>query len=490
MSAERYVVGLDVGTTAIKACVVSSSSEVIRHATVPIRLIPRRGNKDEVSVECILDAVQVALHKLDLSSLPPSSVAAIAICGQMHGIVWWSAKDIAAAASDYFCSIVSPSSSSDRPASSSWSSLITWQDGRCDRSFLDQRRACLGHCSPLSSGYGLASFSHVVENELPGVLSPFDTCGTIMDLVAFVLCGHTTHEQATIDLTNAFSWGGFDLSTQSWPTSVINALGIPQEVLPAAKAPGSVVGFVGGAASADFGLPVNVPVFVPMGDHQCSIHALLESQALSPLDTAMINIGTSAQLSLVVHDDVAISILSSSSRSVEVRPFLTNEKLVVAAALTGGNVFALFVEMCQAWRTALGDSAPLDKSDLYERAINSGMAKLDTTLQCQPTFAGERADNVDYGMLSNMMVDNWTLSDMSAAIARGIVENLVGLCPQEMQGEFTGRRLLGSGNALLQNALLQHYVAKRFDQMPTLCQTSDACVGAGMFVWRQLRQKC
>ncbi|CAK4712263.1 unnamed protein product [Aphanomyces euteiches] len=69
-------------------------------------------------------------------------------------------------------------------------------------------------------GYGLASFSHVVENELPGALSPFDTCGTIMDLVAFVLCGHTTHEQATIDLTNAFSWGGFDLSTQSWPTSV------------------------------------------------------------------------------------------------------------------------------------------------------------------------------------------------------------------------------------------------------------------------------
>ncbi|CAK4712270.1 unnamed protein product [Aphanomyces euteiches] len=243
-----------------------------------------------------------------------------------------------------------------------------------------------------------------------------------------------------------------------------------------------------------------------MGDHQCSIHALLESQALSPLDTAsttprsvvdmngfvhvVINIGTSAQLSLVVHDDVAISILSSSSRSVEVRPFLINEKLVVAAALTGGNVFALFVEMCQAWRTALGDSAPLDKSDLYERVINSGMAKLDTTLQCQPTFAGERADNVDYGMLSNMMVDNWTLGDMSAAIARGIVENLVGLCPQEMQVEFTGRRLLGSGNALLQNALLQHYVAKRFDQMPTLCQTSDACVGAGMFVWRQLRQKC
>ncbi|CAK4712813.1 unnamed protein product [Aphanomyces euteiches] len=481
MSAERYVVGLDVGTTAIKACVVSSSSEVIRHATVPIRLIPRRGNKDEVSVECILDAVQVALHKLDLSSLPPSSVAAIAICGQMHGIVWWSAKDIAAAASDYFRSIMDDATG--RFSTSAGLVLAT------ARLFLQVGLA--GDDSYSSAlGYGLASFSHVVENELPGALSPFDTCGTIMDLVAFVLCGHTTHEQATIDLTNAFSWGGFDLSTQSWPTSVINALGIPQEVLPAAKAPGSVVGFVGGAASADFGLPVNVPVFVPMGDHQCSIHALLESQALSPLDTAMINIGTSAQLSLVVHDDVAISILSSSSRSVEVRPFLINEKLVVAAALTGGNVFALFVEMCQAWRTALGDSAPLDKSDLYERVINSGMAKLDTTLQCQPTFAGERADNVDYGMLSNMMVDNWTLGDMSAAIARGIVENLVGLCPQEMQVEFTGRRLLGSGNALLQNALLQHYVAKRFDQMPTLCQTSDACVGAGMFVWRQLRQKC
>lgn len=69
--------------------------------------------------------------------------------------------------------------------------------------------------SPIASGYGLATFAYMTERQ-PCDIEGFDTCGTIQDFIAFALCGHSAPSQNCMDVTDAFSWGGFDMNTKTW----------------------------------------------------------------------------------------------------------------------------------------------------------------------------------------------------------------------------------------------------------------------------------
>lgn len=138
----------------------------------------------------------------------------------MHGIVWWRSAAVVAAARQ----LLAGDEAFGATAAAAWSTLVTWQDQRCSLAFLQQcdervadvvTRSSSSSSSPLATGYGLATYAHTVETS-PEALIGYDACGTIQDFVAFVLCGHTSAEQATIDTTNAFSWGGFDLHQATW----------------------------------------------------------------------------------------------------------------------------------------------------------------------------------------------------------------------------------------------------------------------------------
>ncbi|ETV73276.1 hypothetical protein, variant 1 [Aphanomyces astaci] len=449
------VLGVDLGTTAVKACLLSGHAQVLDSSTIDYlapSLYPPDAKPSITDVSCILVTVRAALQALAISQFPPT---AIALCGQMHGIVWWSAKDLARGVDHLFSTSSPTSTSSALP----WSSLISWQDDRCDRAFLD---ACRHHAhadlSPLASGYGLATFAHVMQHT-PSVVNGLDTCGTIMDLVAFALCGHTTSAQATMDVTNAFSWGIFDSTANAWPSSSVAALGIPVEMLPQVVPSGTVVGVV--VLSNAFGDILNISkannvrVYVPMGDHPCSVLGLLQAQNIeSPVDVAMINIGTSAQLCFVTPpptDNIPPSLLGNSASSFEIRPYFFQQHLHVAAALTGGNMFAYFVDNCLAWTNVLGSvnhpsksvgDIKMQQDNMYAKVIAEGLNHTNTTLICRPTFGGERNDTADNkgGVMLNMHLGNWSIGDMSAALARGIVANLVALFPLDKQAEFSRRR--------------------------------------------------
>jgi hypothetical protein len=139
----------------------------------------------------------------------------------MHGIVWWRAADLGKHAE----TVLTGGPSVDPPA---WSRLVTWEDQRCSQEFLatcrdriDAAHAVEGAggggtpSSGLSSGYGLATFAHTLTTNPEG-LAGYDACGTIHDLLAFILCGHARADEATIDTTDACSWGAFNLDTKNW----------------------------------------------------------------------------------------------------------------------------------------------------------------------------------------------------------------------------------------------------------------------------------
>ncbi|ETV93029.1 hypothetical protein, variant 3 [Aphanomyces invadans] len=480
------VLGIDIGTTAVKACLVSGEAHVMSNSTVEYSMqclsspFPKGSETD---VSSVLVAVLSAVRALDLPRFPPTAVA---LCGQMHGIVWWSAKDLVDGVNQVL-------SSTSKTVPTAWSSLISWQDGRCDGAFLDACRSRVpDHLSPLSSGYGIATFAHVMQHS-PCQVERFDTCGTIMDLVAFALCGHTRPTDATMDTTNAFSWGAFDSQAHAWPASAVSALGIPVDILPRVVRPGSIVGMMASRTTSVFANVIaasSIPVYAPMGDHPCSVLALLHvHHVVSPVEVAMINIGTSAQLSYVEtpssRPDDDENRRDGNSYSFEKRPYFGSQDLYVAAALTGGNVFARFVANCVQWATDLGVPSTASDGRMFANVIAMGLQRTDTALTCRPTFGGERSQSANNttGQLSNMAMDNWSIGDMSAAIARGIVTNLIELLPKRKQIELRRRRVLGSGNALLRNALLQHFVQAEFaPNAVVLCRESDAAVGAALVV--------
>ncbi|GMF43704.1 unnamed protein product [Phytophthora fragariaefolia] len=291
--------GLDIGTTAIKCVAVKAEGgQTVAMANVSLSdvPVPRRAGKhyveNRIGVQNV-DQVLLAVHRAVnlLSETARQRVTSVGICGQMHGIMWWCSRAVHEAAERLLATGGTWIRDDDDDDSYEpvWSELITWQDQRCTPVFLDDCRRKISRTkttsngSPpnrIAAGYGLASFAHTLEHS-PRTLVGMDACGTIHDFVAFVLCGHRLPSETFMDTTDAHSWGGLNLQTQTWDPRVLRALRIPSSMLPVVKKPGTCIGHSSTGYSS-FGLPDNKPVYVPMGDHPCSVLAALAQRQTHP----------------------------------------------------------------------------------------------------------------------------------------------------------------------------------------------------------------
>lgn len=100
------------------------------------------------------------------------------------------------------------------------------------------------------------------------------------------------------DLSNALKTGA-DLVAQSWPSAVMDALDVPDTLLPPLVRPGERLGTVGGAAAAVTGLPEGTPVIAGMTDGcaaQLGSGALTVGSWNSVLGTTLVVKGVAAAL--------------------------------------------------------------------------------------------------------------------------------------------------------------------------------------------------
>ncbi|CAI5720916.1 hypothetical protein KXD40_005987 [Peronospora effusa] len=519
--------GLDIGTTAIKCVLVKvDGGQVAAVANVSLSdvIVPTRPGEEAVknkngvlNVDQVLLAVQRAAKMLP--EMARRRVTSVGICGQMHGIVWWCSRAVHEVAERLLSvgenGMFEEDGSSYEPV---WSELITWQDQRCTPSFLDSCREKIARIkamgdfasmpSRIAAGYGLASFAYTLEYS-PRALVGMDACGTIQDLVAFILCGHTLPSETFMDTTDAHSWGGLNLQTQTWDPRVLRALRIPSSMLPAIKKPGTCIGHSSPGFSG-FGLPDKIPVYVPMGDHPCSVYAALaqrqSSSSSSNSNITLVNIGTSAQMAIVLSSSDVAKLSSCSENasnlfdnmgntSFEVRPFLIKDRFLgVAASLSGGNIFAWLVHQWQQWAEEMGVAPTRSESneeqvvqsedEVYARLIAMGLQRQDTDLTFVPTLNGERVDPSATGSISNLRMNNWSMGDISAALSRGLIDNLFAMIPEELQPLVLVQPIIGTGNALVRNELLQRFLLRYLTQPSQLqlqLQTvADAAVGAAL----------
>ncbi|KAE9327899.1 hypothetical protein PF008_g16296 [Phytophthora fragariae] len=493
--------GIDIGLKNVKcALVCGTTGSILATSSVPIQhdasLL-----ESEQSVPNILLAVLAAVQALPTPLR--QSIRSVGICGVMHGIVWWRCKSVRQA----MCEFLSARGDSGATSAKSWpwSTYITFLDQRCTPSLLAEWRAKIqlansapdvtsftleaaGGCassSPIASGYGLATFAYMMERQ-PGDIEGFDTCGTIQDFIAFVLCGHSAPSQNCMDVTDAFSWGGFDMNTKTWNPRTVHALGLPAHMLPTVKAPGAIIGQSSDVAAV-LGVPQGKPVYLAMGDHPCAVMTTM-AQTRSPADlnlsrTSVLSVGSASQLAMVLTEEDAAQLSGSCSLSFEVRPFLSeNWFLGVAGSLSGGNIFAWFVKQCQAWSQQLAvdpTTEHLSDDALYARLISLGGTKLDTDLKFSPTLYGEWASPDVRGSIDRLRISNWSLGDISAAICRGLVDNIFSMVPEDLRADLLQQPMIGTGQALVRNGLLQHFLRQKLAHPSQLSiqSTADAAVG-------------
>lgn len=400
MARPNYILGLDLGTTSVKACLIDKES---RKIIAKQSKATQAGEGAQQDVSKIISALHNCLGRIPKDLL--KNVSKIGICGQMHGILFWKHDTGGYRAQ-------SKGNERYELGKGPISSLYTWQDSRCTPEFLNSLPKPNSHLR-IATGYGCATLLWKIKYE-PQELLQYDRSGSIQDFLVAMLC-NLDHPITSVQ--NAASWGYFNTQDKEWNLDILKSINFPTGLLPTVMDSGEIAGKLD---SNWFGILKGAEILAPLGDMQCSVLSILSCETVP---TAVLNISTSAQLSFQMPADF---IPPSTLSSIEYFPYFSNRYLAVAASLNGGNVMASFVRMLQSWLQDLGFNAPQhviwEKILTLARNVEPG----ETEMTINPTLFGERhlLDSLPVASVHSITQKNTGLGNVARALSSGLVANL------------------------------------------------------------------
>jgi sugar (pentulose or hexulose) kinase len=300
-----------------------------------------------------------------------------------------------------------------------------------------------------------------------GVLPTSGTACFIPDLFAAALTGGTP----VTDPTLAASSGMLDVAERRWDETIVKALGLPVSILPEVREAGQDVGTVCESAASRIGLPLGLPVFVPIGDNQASFLGSVADRQ----DSVLVNIGTGAQVAAYTGHYVY-------APPLETRPFPMDGYLLVHAGLCGGRSYALLERFFRAvGEQVLQVGAGESVYDVMNRLVASVPIGAEG-LRCTPLFTGTREDPQLRGSWSGVSPENFTPAHMTRALLEGIADELAsshGLIRRAAKKAYG--QLIGAGNGLRENSVFGGIVADKF-AMPMVFprHREEAAIGAAL----------
>lgn len=402
-----YTLGIDIGTSKTAAVIVDKNKKIpIASASIKTEadISAPEGYSEQDSVK-ILNTIS----NMITSFVPElrEKVSAIGVTGQMHGVVLWNNSEI--------------------------SPLYTWKDRRtAEDGFIDKIKKIPG-CEGMKEGFGNTTLAYLAEKKK---LDKWNYAATIQDYFVYKICGLG---KPLTDSSDAASWGLFDIRKKQWDIQAIKKLEIPKRFLPDIVPSGSEAGRLSGRYAQIMGLPKNIPVYVAIGDNQASILGTSQNRK----EEIYLTIGTGAQLSVIISEDDVDNL--EYPETIEIRPFINKEYLVVVAPLCGGQAFAWLISSIQTWLRELGINAP-SQEKLYKIIDSLAMNSIESQLLIKPNFLGERHNPFLRGEISGIDLNNFSLGNISAALASGIIENLHSMVPKEL---FKNKKMvICSGNAI------------------------------------------
>lgn len=421
--------GIDIGTTSICGAVIAADGHSIESVTLPNRAaldgaLPFARIQDpERIVENVLSIANTLIEK-------HPDIASIGFSGQMHGILY----------TDVSGKSVSP--------------LYTWQDARGEQIYRSGEcyasyagRLC-GY--KMASGYGLVTHFYNGLNRL--VPDRAVTFCTIADYAVMRLCGL---DRPLLHNSNAASIGCFDLKKLGFDSDALEKLTISPDFMPKVCSEAAVVGAYR-----------SIPVTVAIGDNQASF---IGSGADGDGNSILVNVGTGSQISLV-SDFVDVS------GSVELRPFVGGQYLLVGSSLSGGRAYALLENFFR----AVAEMAGTKVDSMYPYMTRALERYKGEGLKVSTLFDGSRDDPSARGAIEGIGVGNFTPEAMMLGFLNGIADELYEMYLK--MGAPAKAKLIGSGNGIRRNPQLAKSFEQRFGLPLTLssCEEEAAC-GAAIF---------
>jgi len=269
LTGRSAVLGIDLGTSGVKALVAGTDGGILGRGTAgyPVR-VPASGRAEAAPGDWWL-ATRAAVREA-LAEADRVTVAAMAVAGQMHGVVlvddrgaplrqailWLDQRAVAEAA--------------------------TYQELPCEYTSVLGNRPSPGMAGPLLSW--LMTHEPCTVRAAWWALQP-------KDWLRLRLTG-----QAATDPTDASGTLLFDLARDAWADPLIEKLGLPREKLPPVRRSADIGGHLLRGPAADLGLPPGIPVAVGAADTAAALFA-----AGLGADEAMLNLGSGGQW--VVRED-------------------------------------------------------------------------------------------------------------------------------------------------------------------------------------------
>ena len=256
--------GLDLGTSSVKACVIDDAGQVVATASAPLSMSHPFPEASEQTCEDWWAAICSAVQSLDGQTR--ARLRAIGLSGQMHGAVLLDAEHAPI-----------------RPA-------ILWNDGRAETECADMARrdpeiGLLSGAPPMPgftapkllwlSRHEPQNYAHIAH-----VLLPKD------------YIGYRLHGGFVTDPSDAAGTGWFDEKARRWSPRLCGISATDLSWLPEVRFASEVAGTLMPKAARELGLPAGIPVATGAGDAAAGAVGI---GAIHDGD-GFISLGTSGQL--------------------------------------------------------------------------------------------------------------------------------------------------------------------------------------------------
>lgn len=462
-------IGIDIGTTTICSVLIDAETKTLLDTVT-------KPNKSTLAAAQSFERLQDPAKILDTCIamanhylISHSDIASIGITGQMHGILYVDQKGRA----------VSP--------------LFTWQDGRGDISWQEDRvgsdwqnqcdntdwqddwghidgqngkgdNACRNILTyagfltartgyAMATGFGMTTHFYNHVNRL--IPSDAAYLCTIPDYIAMRLANRKT---PLIHQSMAASLGMYDIKRNKFDLGAVTSLGLSADMLPEIACGECYIG------ETDTGIPVTAA----LGDNQASFLASMNSE-----DACLVNVGTGSQISIMTRTPY-------QSAQIECRPYLGDTYLLAGSSLCGGYSYSLLKNF---FEETLAQFGIIPQNSTYEimnrMAIDA--AAHGEALNVDTRFCGTRQDASITGSIQNLKVANFHPGDFTLGILQGICDELYNLYTQFPEDVKPIKTLVGSGNGIRMNPMLQQLFASTFKAELTIPDIKEeAAYGCGL----------
>ena len=261
----KYVIGVDLGTSAVKVLLVDQSGAVTAQASAAYPLQQPQPGYSEQNPEDWVSGVKDAIEKLFATSkVAASDIEGLSYSGQMHGLV-----------------LLDAAGKVLRPA-------ILWNDTRTTKQS-EEIMAKMGdkfleitRNRPLE-GFTLPKILWVKENE-PEIFKQAATFVLPKDYVRYRMTG-----TLNMELSDAAGTVMVDIAKKAWSQEVCDAFDLPMSICPPLVEATDQVGMISADFAKESGLATSTAVIGGGADNACGA---IGAGILRP-DQAMCSIGTS-----------------------------------------------------------------------------------------------------------------------------------------------------------------------------------------------------